>query len=168
MPPSITIREASEADLPAVLALYGHPEIDGPALLPLEEARRLFERFRSYPNYRLFVASAGPDIVGTFTLLIIDNLAHAGARSGLVEDVVVSSSHQYQGIGKQMMRFALERCREAGCYKLALSSNLKRAAAHQFYESLGFEKHGYSFVVPTSTGTTVAHTRPEDRRDRSA
>ena len=30
---------------------------------------------------------------------------------------------------------------------MALSSNLKREAAHAFYESLGFEKHGYSFRV---------------------
>jgi predicted GNAT family acetyltransferase len=37
--------------------------------------------------------------------------------------------------------------REAGCYKMALSSNVKRAAAHAFYESLGFERHGYSFVI---------------------
>ena len=52
---------------------------------------------------------------------------------------------QARGVGKAMMRFARARCRKAGCYKLALSSNLKRAAAHRFYESLGFEKHGFSF-----------------------
>jgi len=46
-----------------------------------------------------------------------------------------------------MIRFALQRCREADCYKLALSSNLKRAGAHAFYESLGFVKQGYSFVA---------------------
>jgi len=38
-------------------------------------------------------------------------------------------------------------CRSAGCYKLALSSNLKRAGAHRFYDSLGFERHGFSFVT---------------------
>ena len=46
-----------------------------------------------------------------------------------------------------MMRFALDRCRAKGCYKLALSSNAKRERAHAFYESLGFERHGYSFRV---------------------
>jgi GNAT superfamily N-acetyltransferase len=148
MPPVI-VRPADEADLPAVLALYGHPEIDGADLLPLAEARALFQRFATYPNYRLFVACDGRRIVGTFTLLIVDNLAHRGAPSGLVEDVVVAADCQYRGIGKQMMHFAREECRRAGCYKLALSSNLKRAAAHRFYESLGFERHGFSFRVPT-------------------
>lgn len=36
-----------------------------------------------------------------------------------------------------------------GCYKAALSSNLKRERAHAFYESLGFERHGYSFRIST-------------------
>jgi len=44
-----------------------------------------------------------------------------------------------------MMRHALRLCDEKGCYKVALSSNLKRERAHAFYESLGFAKHGYSF-----------------------
>ena len=46
-----------------------------------------------------------------------------------------------------MMEFALERCRQKGCYKLVLSSNAKRTRAHAFYELLGFERHGYSFRV---------------------
>jgi hypothetical protein len=37
--------------------------------------------------------------------------------------------------------------REASCYKLALSANRKRKAAHAFYESLGFAQHGLSFLV---------------------
>ena len=37
--------------------------------------------------------------------------------------------------------------REAGCYKLVLSSNQKRARAHAFYESLGFQRHGFSFSI---------------------
>ena len=45
------------------------------------------------------------------------------------------------------MNFAMDRCKEKGCYKIALSSQFKREAAHKFYESLGFEKMGYSFVV---------------------
>jgi GNAT superfamily N-acetyltransferase len=77
----------------------------------------------------------------------LDNLAHGCQPSGVVEDVAVHPARQGQGIGRQMMYFAMQRCRDAGCYKLALSSNLKREEAHRFYESLGFERHGYSFQV---------------------
>jgi GNAT superfamily N-acetyltransferase len=47
------------------------------------------------------------------------------------------------------MAHAIEQARAAGCYKLALSSNAKRQAAHAFYESLGFQRHGLSFVIET-------------------
>jgi GNAT superfamily N-acetyltransferase len=46
-----------------------------------------------------------------------------------------------------MMEHARALAREAGCYKLALSSNQKRVEAHAFYERIGFERHGFSFVV---------------------
>jgi len=144
---NIRIREATEADLPSVLELYAQPDIDNGDVLSLEEAKTVFGKFRMYPNYNLYVAESENKIVGTFELLIMDNLAHRGQPSGLVEDVVVDLQYQSQGIGRQMMAFAIEVCREHGCYKMALSSNLKRERAHQFYENMGFWKHGYSFLT---------------------
>ena len=146
-PESLFIREAEESDLPAVLALYAQPDMDGENGLTEAEALVLFRRMRTYPDYKVYVAVLGTEIVGTYALTVMDNLAHRGSRSGLIEDVVVSDNLQGQGIGRQMMRDALNRCREAGCYKAALSSNLKRERAHRFYESLGFEKHGFSFYT---------------------
>ncbi len=145
---AVRIRKAKLADLPAVLALYSQPEIDNGRVLTLAQAKRIFAKFKKYPNYHLYVAIRDGRVVGAFTLLIMDNLAHLGAQSGVVEDVVVAVEAQRQGVGKRMMEFALERCRAAGCYKMALSSNLKRRGAHQFYESLGFTKHGYSYAIP--------------------
>ncbi len=84
-------------------------------------------------------------MVGTFALLIMDNLGHLGAPSALVEDVAVDPAAQGHGIGKAMMRHAMALAAESGCYKLALSSNLKREKAHAFYDSLDFERHGFSF-----------------------
>jgi GNAT superfamily N-acetyltransferase len=46
-----------------------------------------------------------------------------------------------------MMNHAISEARFKGCYKVALSSNLKRERAHAFYESIGFERHGYSFLL---------------------
>ena len=145
---STAIREAIEPDLPGILALYAQPGVDDGEMLPLDEARALFARFKTYPDYRIYVAVDGATIVGTFAMAIMDNLGHLGAPSALVEDVAVRPDQQGRGIGKQMMRFAMERARAARCYKLALSSNLKRDAAHAFYDSLGFQRHGYSFLMP--------------------
>ena len=79
--------------------------------------------------------------------LIMDKLGKRGTPAGVVEDVAVLPSRQGQGIGRAMMEHARAECRRAGCYKLALSSNLKRTDAHRFYDSLGFERHGFSFVT---------------------
>ena len=143
----VTIREASEADLDTVLRLYSAAGIDGGLSFTLEEAREHFTRFRAYPNYRVFVAVVGGAVAGTYALLIMDNLAKRGAKTGVVEDVAVAPESQRQGIGRAMMSHAREQCRLAGCYKLMLSSGLPRTSAHRFYESLGFERHGYSFAI---------------------
>jgi GNAT superfamily N-acetyltransferase len=143
----LSLREAQESDLRHILDIYAQPGVDDGEVFTEAEARLHYQRFRQYPSYRLFVAVLDGQIVGTFALLIMDNLAHRGAPSAVVEDVAVRPELQGRGIGRRMMEFARERCREAGCYKMALSSNLKRGPAHAFYDSLGFERHGYSFVI---------------------
>ncbi|MBC7890619.1 MAG: GNAT family N-acetyltransferase [Sphingobacteriaceae bacterium] len=142
------VRPATEADLPAVLYLY-ETALEDPKTVSLEAATVLFRKMQTYPDYMLYLAETPAGVVGTFALLIMDNLGHFGTPSGVVEDVAVRPDQQVQGIGKRMMDFALERCREKGCYKLTLSSNLRRTEAHRFYESLGFMKHGFSFLMET-------------------
>lgn len=145
----LQFREAAQADLPEVLRLLAQPDMDDGAVLPLAEAERVFERMARYPDYRMIVALRDGRIVGSFALLIMDNLGHLGAPSGVIEDVVVAPDCQGQGVGRAMMQHALRLCGEKGCYKVALSSNLTRTRAHAFYESLAFERHGYSFrIVP--------------------
>lgn len=153
---NLLIREATEDDLPAVLSLYAQPDMDNGKVLTLPEAKNVLAQFRQYPSYRLWVAcdaasddrpcAEGP-VVGTYALLVMHNLAHQGTPSAIVEDVVVSAHRQGQGIGQQMMQHAQQQARLAGCYKLVLSSNQKRERAHAFYESLGFRRHGFSFVI---------------------
>lgn len=147
METNVKIRKATVTDLTAVLKLYAQKDIDNGDVLSIDEAEVAFSKFSLYPNYSLYVAEIAGKVVGTFELLILDNLAHKGKPSGVVEDVVVDAEFQSQGIGRQMMGYAIEVCRENGCYKMTLSSNLKREKAHQFYENIGFKKHGYSFLI---------------------
>jgi GNAT superfamily N-acetyltransferase len=143
----VRIRKASDADLAGVLALYAQPEMDDGDVLSVEQATGILRRFDQYPDYVLYVAEEDGRIVGSFALLIMDNLGHLGAPSAIVEDVVVDPTQHGHGIGRAMMRFAIERAQQACCYKLVLSSNAARKRAHAFYDSLGFERHGYSFRI---------------------
>jgi GNAT superfamily N-acetyltransferase len=129
------------------LRLYAEEDIDNGYVLPLARAKAIFEKMQSYPNYKIYIAKYNDKIVATFSLSIMDNIAHLGQSSGLVEDVVVKKSMRSKGIGRKMMKYAMEICRKNNCYKMNLSSNIKRERAHKFYENLGFEKHGYSFSI---------------------
>jgi len=144
----LEIRRATEFDLPFVLRLYAQPAMDNGRVLTLDTATEIMRRMTTYPEYAVYVATASNgSVVGTFALLVMDNLAHMGAPSAIVEDVCVDNELQGQGIGKAMMNFAMALARKRGCYKLALSSNATREGAHGFYRSLGFEQHGLSFRV---------------------
>lgn len=147
MDSDIAIRQAHKSELPSIFQLYAQSGVDSDEHLGVEAAEEAFDRIEQYPNYHLYVALSPNEIVGTFALLIMDNIGHMGQPSGVVENVAVVPALQGTGIGKAMMRYALEICARAECYKLTLSSNLKREGAHAFYESLGFEKHGFSFCV---------------------
>jgi GNAT superfamily N-acetyltransferase len=149
---SLLIRQATAQDLPQVLQLYAQPSMDNGQVMALAAAEQLWAQFSQYPSYRLFVASqtdahAQEQVIGTYALLVMHNLAHQGTPSAIVEDVVVSEAHQSQGVGRAMMAHAMDLARQAGCYKLVLSSNQKRERAHAFYESLGFQRHGFSFQI---------------------
>ena len=147
MPVQPKIQEATDSDLEAVLNLYAQPEFDDGKVLPRDQAQLILRRIRSYPSYRIYIATHSGNVVGTFALMIMDNLGHLGATSAIVEDVAVSPSSQGQGVGKAMMQHAMELARAAGCYKLVVSSGKNRADAHEFYKSLGWEQHGISFKV---------------------
>jgi len=136
------LREALAEDLPALLPLLAQ-------LAPIdpEKALSTFQAMQGYPFYKTFLAVVEGRVVGTFGLLIVDNLGHAGAPFGVVENVVVETTLRGGGIGKRMMEHAHMLARERGCYKLILASGVQREAAHAFYESLGFEKRGYAFSL---------------------
>jgi ribosomal protein S18 acetylase RimI-like enzyme len=146
---NLEIRKAAESDLPAVLRLYAQPGMDSGRVLTVDDAAKILRRMATYPEYAVYVATANDgSVVGTFALLVMDNLAHMGTPSAVVEDVCVDEQLRGQGIGKAMMHFAMEFARQRGCYKLALSSNAAREGAHAFYRTLGFVQHGLSFHVP--------------------
>ena len=143
----LAIRVAGLADIPQLLALYKLLDIEPEPEMPVEQASARFLDLTSNPGHRIYVAEFEQKIVGTFALIFVGGISHGARNSCIVEDVVVAPEVQGAGIGKQMMRFAMQRCASGDCYKLVLSSHLDRSNAHRFYERLGFRKHGYSYLI---------------------
>lgn len=102
---------------------------------------------QALPGVRVIVATRCDGMVlGAVTLVLLPLMA-GNTPSAVLEDVAVHPVMQGMGLGRQLVQHAMALAREAGCYKLALSSHQQRAGAHAFYERLGFERHGVSFGV---------------------
>jgi len=139
-----TIRKATEQDISRILELYEQLTEEEHDLAP-DKARRVFNDIASMPGHELLVAEEEGVVVGSMVMLIVPNLSHGALPWAIVENMVVDGKHRRRSIGRQLMEYAIERARGAGCYKVQLLSNKKRLEAHQFYESLGFETSAYGF-----------------------
>ncbi|MDU9397934.1 GNAT family N-acetyltransferase [Pseudomonas sp. zfem003] len=141
---TLELRAASPTDAPALALLLHQLGPDEPQPDPTLLALRL----ENLPAGReVLVAEREGQLLGTCTVILVEHLAHNFARSAIVEDVVVDAEARGLGVGKALMEKAAERGRALGCYKLVLSSGLGREAAHAFYESLGYRRHGVSFYL---------------------
>src|SRR5262245_27957023 len=137
----ISTRRATASDLPRLVELLQQLSIDEPRESPdepLDAYRRAFARIDSDPNQQLLVAESEGRIVGTLVVVVIANLSHRGKPWAVVENVVVDAAARGQGVGEALLREAEVIARAAGCFKLSLTSNKRRADAHRFYGRLGF------------------------------
>jgi GNAT superfamily N-acetyltransferase len=143
---TLTIRVATLEDLPTLLHL--HAEMDGASPISLEQAQQVFQKMSQIPDYHSYLAFSEAEPVGTFSLLFVPTLMHPTIHKfALLDAVVVRVNYRSQGIGTTLVQEALKISAAAGCYKVTLSSNLKRDRAHAFYQSLGFKQHGWSFSL---------------------
>ena len=150
----LAVRAATEADLPRLLELLD--QIDD-SMYPTRrdggDSARLstFRQIAADPRQHLLVADDDGRIVGTVHLIVIPHLGRSCKPSGLLESMVVADAYRRKGVGAALLREAQRLALEAGCYKLALSSNLARRGAHRFYSRLGWKRthHGFSLGLPT-------------------
>ena len=111
----------------------------------LEAYQRVFKEIYSTPGYQLLVAVEDGKILGTTVLVILPGIAHGVSPFAVVEYVVVDEKQRRRGVGKLLMDYVIARAKEAGCYKIMLTSDKRRDEAHEFYRSLGFETSAHGF-----------------------
>nr|WP_239081422.1 GNAT family N-acetyltransferase [Streptomyces sp. SID9727] len=140
----ITVRTATEQDLPALLALYRELNPDDAALSP-EVARAGWERIAAQQGRTVLVAAeAGGAVVGTADSIVMPNLTRGGRGILFVENVVVAGAGRRRGVGRRLLDAVVDLAEEAGCYKVQLLA-ADDAYVHTFYESCGFEPRAQGF-----------------------
>jgi len=144
-------RDAILADLPTIVAMLAEEQIGGRADDPSEPLDptylAAFDAIDRDPNQRLIVAELDGAIVGTMQLSWLPGLLNHGAWRGQIEAVRIASDRRSLGLGAAMIGWAVERFRERGCFMAQLTSNNDRAAAHRFYERLGWKKSHSGFKL---------------------
>jgi ribosomal protein S18 acetylase RimI-like enzyme len=135
-------REARREDVPAIVALLAdHPlGADRESVAePVPAAYTVaFEAIEASPDNALIVGERDGEVVACLQLTIIPGLGRQGVLRAQIEAVRVAASARGAGLGEKLMRHAIERARERGCGLVQLTSDKERAAAHRFYERLGF------------------------------
>ena len=150
----LAVRPATPADLPRLLELLG--QMDDSMYAARRDAGdasrlRVFREIAADPHQHLLVAETEGRIVGTVHLIVIPHFSRSCKPSGLLESMVVDGAYRRRGVGAALLREVQRLAREAGCYKLALSSNLARRGAHRFYSRVGWKRTHYGFSLEPST-----------------
>ncbi|MGE0152896.1 MAG: N-acetyltransferase family protein [Reyranellaceae bacterium] len=139
---ALTVRKATAADLPAIVALLADDELGlthENAGRPLDAAYvAAFAAIEADANQFMAVAEMGGDIVGCLQLSFIPGLSRSGMWRGQVESVRVAGARRGAGIGHELFQWVIEECRKRGCGLVQLTTHKARRDARRFYEDLGF------------------------------
>ncbi len=147
----LRIRPARESDLPALIELYAQLHLDdynyrSPSI---REMRTAFRSIAGNRAHHIVVATISGEVVGSLHVMIFHHLGHGLHPVAIVENVVVLDTMRSRRIGERMLEQAARIAERNRCYKMSLTTNLKRRRAHRFYERLGWKKShfGYSFTL---------------------
>jgi GNAT superfamily N-acetyltransferase len=145
----VRVRSARDSDLEQIAALYRelHLESYGKLAVPRTRMRRAFRQLALNRRHRILVAERGGKVIGTLHLIVVPHLGHGLRPFGVVENVVVSAAERSSGVGQAMLAAAGEIARKAGCYKLTLTSNIRRMHAHRLYTRLGWRRTHYGYSL---------------------
>ncbi|MET0343228.1 MAG: GNAT family N-acetyltransferase [Polyangiales bacterium] len=144
-PPIARVRPLEEHDLPALLALYEQLHLADDAHAP-GSALAVWRHILTQPWIVHLGVFAGETLAAACHAVIVPNLTHGARPYAIIEGVITHDAHRRQGHGATAMRALIARCWDAGCYKVSLTSSVKRAEAHAFYRRLGFttgNKHAF-------------------------
>jgi len=139
----VIFRLAKRDDLPAIVRMLAEDDLGSQRerseeTLP-ESYTMAFEQIERDSNHELIVAELNEVVIGTLHLMFLPSISFQGGLRAQVESVRVDKLYQGQGIGSDMMKWAIERAQKRGAHIVQLTTHQSRAEAHRFYERLGFK-----------------------------
>ena len=134
------IREAVDGDAAGIAALIvelGYP-------VTAEDVTSRMTMLRALGHAPLVAEDESGRLIGCVTISRTPVL-HRDAQVGRLSMLVVTADRRSSGTGTGLVREAETRLAALGCKMVEVTSNLRRAEAHRFYERLGYERSSYRF-----------------------
>ena len=89
-------------------------------------------------NAHVYVIRQGEHIIAAGALCVMHTLEFSIA---CIESIVVSSKYRRHGFGRKLIKHMIENAKRMNVHHIHLTSNPKRIAANNLYQSLGFVKY---------------------------
>lgn len=134
---TITVRKPTSLDAAAIADLsgqLGYPATDS------EIVERLSSIVRD-ESAVIYVAELGGRVAGVITSHMFP-VIHATPRAAWITMLVVDKASRGQHVGQELVKRVEEWVIKNGAAKISVTSALKRADAHAFYEQLGYARSG--------------------------
>lgn len=141
MTAALTIREAGPSDAGAIAPLLGELGYPADASAVAERMGRMLAR----DDEKILIAEDDRGAVGLLALHVFPVLAY-DRDLALIMALVVSERARGTGVGRRLVARAEDIARAAGASRLMVTTHVRRADAHAFYERLGFEFTGRRYV----------------------
>jgi GNAT superfamily N-acetyltransferase len=134
---SISVRDARAEDAEAMASLcaqLGYPSSP-------ERVGARFARLVGDDDVRTLVATNGDEIIGLATVHLRYTINH-DTPIGQLTMLVVDERNRTHGVGRALVDTAESWARERGCKRFVVTTALRRADAHAFYERLAYTHTG--------------------------
>ena len=134
------ITEAKPADVAEITSLLNEliGSLDGSQGFDtgkLEENCRLL---LGREDSALLLAKESDSTVGVISLNI--RCTAASGKTGLIDELIVKKGYRGKGIGRLLLKAAIDKCRQLGCGELEVSTEKTNRKARQFYKKCGLEE----------------------------
>ena len=141
MTSAVVLREATVADAPALAPLLGelgYPVTETALTLRM---RRLIAR----DDQKILIAENASGVLGLLALHVFPVLAY-DRDLAMIMALVITARARGLGVGRQLVDRAAAIGKSLGANRLMVTTHVRRADAHAFYERLGFEFTGRRYV----------------------
>ena len=136
----VPIRQVKTTDAAALSGLLG--QLGYPATEP--DCRDKI-RAHSKTGYKMLVADVEQKAVGFISLHHYE-VPHLPGRTGRITAFCMDEKFRGRRFGTLLLAAAEQHFKEVGCYKIEVTSNLKRVETHRYYLRRGYQQTSMHFA----------------------